>query len=107
VATEAKLSVVHAAYSAPEVDVYLTQTADISNATPALSNVPFKARSGSLSVPPGNYYISVTLTGTKTVAIGPLEVSLDASGVYGVAAVDDVGGGAPFGVILLDDFIAM
>ncbi|WP_445776762.1 DUF4397 domain-containing protein [Shewanella sp.] len=107
VATEAKLSVVHAAYSAPEVDVYLTQTADISNATPALSNVPFKASSGSLSVPPGTYYISVTLTGTKTVAIGPLEVSLDASGVYGVAAVDDVGGGAPFGVILLDDFTAM
>ncbi|GGB50971.1 DUF4397 domain-containing protein [Shewanella inventionis] len=107
VATEAKLSVVHAAYSAPEVDVYLTDTADITDATPVLSSVPFKASSGSLSVTPGTYNISVTVAGTKTVAIGPLEVTLDASGVYAVAAVDNVGGGAPFGVILLDDFTAM
>ncbi|GGP60857.1 hypothetical protein GCM10009347_28910 [Shewanella algicola] len=107
VATEAKLSVVHSAYSAPEVDVYLTETADISDATPALANVAFKAASGSLSVTPGTYNISVTVAGTKTVAIGPLEVTLNANGIYGVAAVDNEAGGAPFGVILLDDFTAM
>jgi hypothetical protein len=107
VATEAKLTVTHAAYSAPEVDIYLTATADISEATPALEDVPFKASSGSISVAPGTYIISVTVANTKDVAIGPLEVTLDASGVYGVAAVDNVGGGAPFSVILLDDFTVM
>ncbi|MCL1141232.1 DUF4397 domain-containing protein [Shewanella gaetbuli] len=107
VATEAKLTVTHAAYSAPEVDIYLTASADISEATPALEDVPFKASSGSISVAPGTYTISVTVANTKTVAIGPLEVTLDASGVYGVAAVDNMGGGAPFGVILLDDFTVM
>ncbi|QIR15563.1 DUF4397 domain-containing protein [Shewanella aestuarii] len=107
VATEAKLTVTHAAYSAPEVDIYLTATADISEATPALEDVPFKASSGSLSVAPGTYTISVTVANTKDVAIGPLEVTLEAAGVYGVAAVDNVGGGAPFNVILLDDFTVM
>ena len=97
----------HAAYSAPEVDIYLTATADISEASPALEDVPFKASSGSISVAPGTYTISVTVANTKDVAIGPLEVTLDAAGIYGVAAVDNVGGGAPFSVILLDDFTVM
>lgn len=107
VATEAKLTVTHAAYSAPEVDVYLTASADITDATPVLEDVPFKASSGSLSVTPGNYVITVTVANTKDVAIGPLDVTLDASGIYAVAAVDNVDGGSPFGVILLDDFTAM
>ncbi|NKF51312.1 DUF4397 domain-containing protein [Shewanella sp. WXL01] len=106
VATEAKLNVLHSAYSAPEVDIYLTDSADISEATPALTSVPFKTASGSLSIAPGNYTISVAVAGTKTVAIGPLDVTLEAGGIYGVAAVDNMGGGAPFGVILLDDFNA-
>lgn len=106
VATEAKLNVAHASYSAGNVDIYLTESDDISEATPALTNVPFMAASGSLSVAPGDYVISVTPTGTKTVAIGPLSVSLAAGGLYGVAAVDAQGGGAPLSVILMDDFIA-
>ncbi|GIU05769.1 MULTISPECIES: DUF4397 domain-containing protein [unclassified Shewanella] len=106
VATEAKLTVSHAAYSAPNVDVYLTATDDIANATPALTDVPFKASSGSLSVPADDYIVSVTVTGTKTVAIGPLPISLENGGIYGVAAVDSTTSGA-FDVILLDDFVAM
>ncbi|MCL1137644.1 DUF4397 domain-containing protein [Shewanella pneumatophori] len=104
VATEAKLTVSHAAYSAPNVDVYLTATDDISSATPALTDVPFKASSGSLSVAAGDYVVSVTVTGTKTVAIGPLPITVENGGVYGVAAVDSTTSGA-FDVILLDDFV--
>ena len=104
VATEAKLTVSHAAYSAPNVDIYLTETDDISNATPVLTDVPFKASSGSLSVAAGDYIVSVAVTGTKTVAIGPLAITLENGEVYGVAAVDSSTSGA-FDVILLDDFI--
>ncbi|WP_299804115.1 DUF4397 domain-containing protein [uncultured Shewanella sp.] len=105
VATEAKLTVSHAAYSAPNVDIYLTASDDIANATPALSDVPFKASSGSLSVAGGDYVVSVTVAGTKNVAIGPLAISLDSGGIYGVAAVDTDTSGV-FDVILLDDFVS-
>ncbi|MEZ9140626.1 MULTISPECIES: DUF4397 domain-containing protein [unclassified Shewanella] len=106
IATEARLNVIHASYSAGNVDVYLTSTADISDATPALTDVPFKAASGSLSIAPGDYTVSVTVTGTKTVAIGPLAVSLAGNGLYSVAAVDAENDTSMFSVILMDDFVA-
>ena len=106
VATEAKLNVIHGSYSAGNVDVYLTSSADISDAAPTLTDVPFKAASGALSVVPGDYVVTVTPTGDKTAAIGPLDISLAAGGIYSVAAVDAAGGGAPLGVILMDDFTA-
>ncbi|MCL1066013.1 DUF4397 domain-containing protein [Shewanella olleyana] len=106
IATEARLNVFHASYSAGNVDVYLTPTADISDASPALTDVPFKAASGSLSIAPGDYTVSVTVTGTKTVAIGPLAVSLAANGIYSVAAVDAENDTSMFSVILMDDFVA-
>ncbi|WP_144210958.1 DUF4397 domain-containing protein [Shewanella donghaensis] len=106
IATEARLNVIHASYSAGNVDVYLTPTADISASDPALTDVPFKAASGSLSVTPGDYTVSVTVTGTKTVAIGPLPVTLAANGLYSVAAVDAKDDNSMFTVILMDDFVA-
>ena len=106
IATAAKLNIAHASYSAGNVDIYLTATDDISDATPALSDVAFKATSGALSIAAGDYVVSVTPHDSKTVAIGPLPVSLMASGIYSVAAVDNMGGGAPLGVILMDDFVA-
>lgn len=105
VATEAKLNIIHASYSAGNVDIYLTPSSDITAATPALSNVPFKATSGSLSVPAGDYVVTVTGTGSKTAAIGPLNVTLAAGNLYSVAAVDAANGGTPLGVILMDDFV--
>ena len=104
IATEARLNVIHASYSAGNVDVYLTPTADISSSTPALTDVPFKMASGSLSVTPGEYTVSVTVTGTKTVAIGPLVVTLAANGLYSVVAVDAKDDTSMFSVILMDDF---
>lgn len=106
IATAAKLNVAHTSYSAGNVDIYLTVTDDISDATPALSDVPFMATSGALSITAGDYVVSVTPHDSKTVAIGPLPVSLMAGGIYSVAAVDNMGGGVPLGVILMDDFVA-
>ncbi len=106
IATAAKLNIAHTSYSAGNVDIYLTATDDISDATPALSDVPFMATSGALSITAGDYVVSVTPHDSKTVAIGPLPVSLMAGGIYSVAAVDNMGGGVPLGVILMDDFVA-
>ena len=102
-ATAAKLRVIHASPGAGPVDVYLTSGTSLSGATPVLTNVPFKADSGFLGVAAGTYYVTVTPTGTKTAAIGPLAVTLAVKGIYTAVAVDHVGGGAPLGLIALDD----
>jgi hypothetical protein len=104
IATEAKLRVVHASPSAGNVDVYLTPTSSLTGATPVLTNVPFKADSGFLPVTAGSWFVTVTPTGTTTAAIGPLAVTLANQGIYTAVAVDHVGGGAPLGLITLDDF---
>jgi hypothetical protein len=99
-----KVRLVHGAPSAPPVDIYVTAPgADISAATPTLTNVPFKAASSYLTVDAGSYEIRVTPTGTKTVVIDSGTVPLTAGQIRTVVAVDNVGGGAPFGAIVLND----
>ncbi len=104
VATEAKVRITHASASAGMVDIYVTASNDISEASPLLEDVPFGATTSVLKVMPGDYVLQVTAANTKTVAIGPLDLSLAGAGIYGAIAVDNTGGGTPLGVILLDDF---
>jgi len=99
-----KVRLVHGAPSAPPVDIYVTAPgADITAATPTLTNVPFKAASAYLAVDAGSYQIRVTPTGTKTVVIDSGSVALTAGQIRTVIAVDNVGGGAPFGAIVSKD----
>lgn len=99
-----KIRVVHGAPAAPGVDIYVTtpfETLEGKNAT--LSNVPFKAASGYLTVPVGNYQARVAVAGTKTVAIDSHRLVTWANMVRTVIAVDAKGGGAPFDFIILPD----
>jgi hypothetical protein len=106
VSTAAKVRVVHAAPSAGPVDIYVTPPgAGIATATPAFSNVPLRAETGYVSLAGGTYDVTVTPTGTKTAAIGPATITVLDGGVYTAAARDATGGGPPFGLILLDDFV--
>lgn len=99
-----KLRVLHAAASAPNVDVYVTAPdAGIANAQPVLSNVPFKVISDYLTVPAGSYDVFVTLRGTKTVAIEARGLAVADGLIATVAALDAVGGGAPFSLQVLDE----
>jgi hypothetical protein len=107
VATEAKVRILHASPTAGAVDLYvLAPGAALATATPAFTNVPFKADTGYVSLAAGSYDVVVTPTGTRTPAIGPARITIGNGGVYTIAARDAAGGGAPLGVILLDDFAA-
>jgi hypothetical protein len=111
IATEARLQVVHASPAAGNVDIYLTEPgADITDQTPAISNFPFKATTdGFISLPAGDYDVTVTATGSKDPAIGPANITLAAGNIYTIIArdaqrLDANDSGLPLGVILLDDF---
>lgn len=103
-AGNAKVRLVHGAPSAPNVDIYVTAPgADIAMLSPTLVNVPFRGYSDYLEVPAGNYQVRVTVAGTKTVAIDSGTLSLMAGEIRTGLALDETGGGAPFGAIVLAD----
>ncbi|MFN3900227.1 MAG: DUF4397 domain-containing protein [Alishewanella aestuarii] len=105
VATEARVRIVHGSTLAGPVDIYVTATNDISTATPAFRNVPFKAETGYVRLAAGNYVVTVTPAGTKTAAIGPVLLTLQANKIYTAVARDGAGLNADVGLILLDDFV--
>jgi hypothetical protein len=94
----------HAAPSAPVVDVYVTAVGgDISKEAPVVSGLAFKGSTEYLSVPAGAYDVFVTPTGTNTVAIKAKRLQITDQLVATVAALDAVGGGAPFALAVLDE----
>jgi hypothetical protein len=111
VALYSKVRIYHAAPSAvtestDTVDIYLTDPAlmgDISDVDPALADIPFGANTGYLALEAGSYDVSVTLAGTKTVAIGPATITIDNGGVYTAIARDPLPGSTAFGLAVLVD----
>jgi len=102
--TNIKLRVVHAAPSAPGVDIYVTTPFEsLDNKIPLLSGVPFKAASGYYTVPVSLYQARVAVAGTKTIAIDSHRLVTWNGMVRTIVAVDTRGGGAPFDFIILPE----
>ncbi len=104
-ATEAKLRIIDGAPSIVSADIYLTAPgAGVAASSPVYAGVPFSGDTGFQGYAAGSYDLTVTANGSKTVLIGPVTIDLANSGIYTVVARDAPGGGAPQGLILLDDF---
>ncbi len=97
-----KVRVVHAASTAPSVDVYATAPY-AALGTPLLTDVPFAASSGYLTVPAGTYQARVTPAGTKTVAINSGRLRLAGATTRTIVAVDPAPGTEGFSFLVLDD----
>jgi hypothetical protein len=100
----ARLRFIQGAPSANRVDVYLTGSGStVGNATPTYAGLPFTADTGFVSYAEGAYELTVTAAGSKTPIIGPVAITLANDGIYTAVARDAPGGGAPYGLISLDD----
>lgn len=70
VATEASVRVIHGAYSVAAdipVDVYLTPDGVIADAEPAVAGLAYPEATEQLAVAPGDYWVTVTAAGDKSV----------------------------------------
>lgn len=104
VATAAKLRIIDGSPTAGLVDIYVTTTgANIASLTPTYAGVPFTGDTGFQGFAAGSYDVTVTPAGSKTAAIGPVNISIITTGIYTMVVRDAPGGGAPYGFILLDD----
>lgn len=108
IATEAQVRIFHASPAAGSVDIYVTADGVITDATPAFTGVPFSAgmlaETGYVALAAGDYFVTVTPTGTKDVALETGMLTLSANMIYTALAVDAVNGGGPVQLILADDF---
>ncbi|MBC7843898.1 MAG: DUF4397 domain-containing protein [Gemmatimonadaceae bacterium] len=105
-----RVRVVHVAPSAGNVDVFVTAVgADLSLATPVLTNVPYRGLAYLPSVAPGTYQVRAVPAGTAAgsraanVVINLASIALPANGARTIVAADNNIGGAPYRFIVLTD----
>jgi hypothetical protein len=103
-AGNARVRAIHGAPGAPSVDIYITAPgADLETTIPLLASVEFGDVADYVEAPAGDYQVRVTSAGTKTVVIDSGTLTLSSGQVRTAIAVDAVGGGAPFDLLLLED----
>ncbi|BCE03198.1 DUF4397 domain-containing protein [Marinicellulosiphila megalodicopiae] len=90
IATNAQVRVIHGSTLAGNVDVYVTAVdAVLTGINPAISDFEFKDDSGYISLSAGLYDVTITQAGSKTAALGPVEISIENSGIYNYLARDN------------------
>jgi hypothetical protein len=103
VATESRLSILHAAPSTPLVDVYVIMgNANLENSDPAGNNI-VPLVTGQFGLVPEAFTLSITEPESKTVLAGPANIDSAPNGFFRFIVLDADGGGAPLQLIQLDD----
>jgi uncharacterized surface protein with fasciclin (FAS1) repeats len=100
----AKVRVLHASPSAPNVDIYLSRPGtDINKIDPIKENVPFKTISDYFRLRPGKLQVRVTLADTKTVAIDSGALEIAAGDVLTAVAIDKAGTAGGFSAFVVQE----
>jgi uncharacterized surface protein with fasciclin (FAS1) repeats len=100
----AKVRVLHASPSAPNVDIYLSRPGtNINNIDPIKENVPFKTVSDYFRLRPGKLQVRVTLADTKTVAIDSGALEIAAGDVLTAVAIDRAGTSGGFSAFVVQE----
>lgn len=107
--TQAKVRVVHLSPTAGAVDVFVTAVgADLSAATPTLSNVAYQSASAYLNLNAGAYQVRTvpagTLAANRAAAVSiTANVTLTGNTIRTIVAADNNVGGAPLRAFVLSD----
>ncbi len=89
--TSARVAFTHAASNFEAVDLYLLDAgASVADNSPSSTNVPFRFTSGLSSLVAGNYELSLTPNGEKTLLAGPIAIDLANGDVVDVFVLDTV-----------------
>lgn len=105
IATSAQLRIIHGSTLSGNVDIYLTSNGDISQVDADYSNVAYKSDVGYMSLPAGDYVITVTKAAEKTVVI-ETAVTLTTNRIYTAITRDGENlDSTMLGLIELDDFV--
>ena len=103
VATESRLSILHAAPSTSQVDVYVTKSdASLENSNPAGNNI-VPLVTGQFGLAPDAFTLTITEPESKTVLAGPANIESAPNGFFRYVVLDADGGGAPLQLIQLDN----
>lgn len=89
--TSARLAFTHAASNFETVDIYLLQAgASVADNSPSSINIPFGFTSGLSSLVAGDYELSLTPNGEKTLLAGPIAIDLANGDVVDIFVLDTV-----------------
>ena len=104
IATGARLNITKLAPSSGNVDLYFQDAGEGLVGLADLSQVP-DFTTAALPVRAQSYDLYVTEAGNQTVLLGPERLDLELNGIYSVQITESAGGGAPYQLQLLDDFV--
>ena len=103
ITTEARVTILNAASQFQVLDLYIVPPGtDITTLFPGLQ-VTTPAISQPIPFAPGDYEVIFQETATATTVAGPLPVTLDGGGIYGILAVDGATTSTA-DIVLIDDF---
>lgn len=104
---EAQIRMLHTANSLGAVDLYVTAGGedDISGVEPTIQDLEFEHITNYLPFSAGARRVHITDEGTKEIVHDSGALSFGSTGVYTIYIIESVGGGEPYGVLVVVDVL--